>query len=203
MPPFAAAAAAAAAAASRLASVTAALHLAAARPSDGAGASLTGASPPPPPFSRRSARGRRLPCQSRRLPCHPAARTTAATASRLAAAATDRPLPYAALSAVQGASPRGAASPQCTALSAPLTISEEVVLHSMELGERLASPSARVKCSRASMCLPQAGQIGRAWRESRMGREGGVEDWLVNSLSVSRLESKRDRGKKGGRGVSF
>ena len=36
-----------------------------------------------------------------------------------------------------------------------------------------------------------------------MGREGGVEDWLVNSLSVSRLESKRDRGKKGGRGVSF
>ena len=41
-----------------------------------------------------------------------------------------------------------------------------------------------------------------AWRESRMGREGGVEDWLVNSLSVSRLESKRDRGKKGGRGVS-
>ena len=42
-----------------------------------------------------------------------------------------------------------------------------------------------------------------AWRESRMGREGGVEDWLVNSLSVSRLESKRDRGKKGGRGVSF
>ena len=86
-----AAAAAAAAAASRLASVTAALHLAAARPSDGAGASLTGASPPPPPFSRRSARGRRLPCQSRRLPCHPAARTTAATASRLAAAATDRP----------------------------------------------------------------------------------------------------------------
>ena len=25
-----------------------------------------------------------------------------------------------------------------------------------------------------------------AWRESRMGREGGVEDWLVNSLSVSR-----------------
>ena len=31
-----------------------------------------------------------------------------------------------------------------------------------------------------------------------MGREGGVEDWLVNSLSVSRLESKRDRGKKGG-----
>ena len=90
-------AAAVAAAASRLASVTAALHLAAARPSDGAGASLTGASPPPPPFSRRSARGRRLPCQSRRLPCHPAARTTAATASRLAAAATDRPLPYAAV----------------------------------------------------------------------------------------------------------
>ena len=33
-------------------------------------------------------------------------------------------------------------SPQCTALSAPLTISEEVVLHSMELGERLASPAA-------------------------------------------------------------
>ena len=27
-------------------------------------------------------------------------------------------------------------APQCTALSAPLTISEEVVLHSMELGER-------------------------------------------------------------------
>ena len=37
-------------------------------------------------------------------------------------------------------SPRCAASPQCTALSAPLTISEEVVLHSMELGERLRAP---------------------------------------------------------------
>ena len=39
---------------------------------------------------------------------------------------------------------RGRARPlrRCTALSAPLTISEEVVLHSMELGERLASPSA-------------------------------------------------------------
>ena len=44
-----------------------------------------------PPSRRRSARGRPIPCQSRRLPCHPAARTTAATASRLAAAATDRP----------------------------------------------------------------------------------------------------------------
>ena len=49
----------------------------------------------------------------------------------------------------------------------------------------------------------QAGARSDAWREARMGREGGVEDWLVNSLSVSRLESKRDRGKKGGRGVSF
>ena len=35
------------------------------RPSDGAGASLAGASPLPP-SRRRSARGRRLPCQSRR-----------------------------------------------------------------------------------------------------------------------------------------
>ena len=115
----------------------------------------------PPPFLRRSARGRRLPCQSRRLPCHPAARTTAATASRLAAAATDRPPLSVPLSAVQGASPRCAASPQCTALSAPLTISEEVVLHSMELGERLASPSARVKCSRASMFAAGWPEIGR------------------------------------------
>ena len=51
--------------------------------------------------------------------------------------------------------------------------------------------------------VDQAGARSDAWREARMGREGGVEDWLVNSLSVSRLESKRDRGKKGGRGVSF
>ncbi|EOD16835.1 hypothetical protein EMIHUDRAFT_436489, partial [Emiliania huxleyi CCMP1516] len=66
-----AAAAAAATAASRLASVTAALHLAAARPSDGAGSSLVGASRPRrrPPSRRRSARGRPIPCQSRRLPC--------------------------------------------------------------------------------------------------------------------------------------
>ena len=27
-----------------------------------------------------------------------------------------------------------------------------------------------------------------------MGREGGVEDWLVNSLSVSRLESEQTSG---------
>ena len=32
-----------------------------------------------------------------------------------------------------------------------------------------------------------------------MGREGGVEDWLVNSLSVSRLESKREEGRREGR----
>ena len=31
-----------------------------------------------------------------------------------------------------------------------------------------------------------------------MGREGGVEDWLVNSLSVSRLESKREEGRREG-----
>ena len=61
------------------------------RPSDGAGASRAGTPRRCPPSRRRSARGRRLPCQSRRLPWHPAARTTAATASRLAAAATDRP----------------------------------------------------------------------------------------------------------------
>ena len=29
----------------------------------------------------------------------------------------------------------------------------------------------------------QAGARSDAWREARMGREGGVEDWLVNSLS--------------------
>ena len=30
----------------------------------------------------------------------------------------------------------------------------------------------------------QAGARSDAWREARMGREGGVEDWLVNNLSV-------------------
>ena len=141
VPPFAAAAAAAAAAASRLASVTAALHLAAARPSDGAGASLTGASPPPPPLL---APLRSWPPPPLSIPPPPlSSRRPHHRRHRLAPRRRrHRPPSPAPLSAVQGASPRCAASPQCTALSAPLTISEEVVLHSMELGERLASPSA-------------------------------------------------------------
>ena len=134
----------------RLASVTAALHLAAARPSDGAGASLTGASPPPPPLL---APLRSWPPPPLSIPPPPlSSRRPHHRRHRLAPRRRrHRPPSPAPLSAVQGASPRCAASPQCTALSAPLTISEEVVLHSMELGERLASPSARVKCSRASM----------------------------------------------------
>ena len=80
---------------------------------------------PPPPLSSRRPHHRRHRLAPRRR--------------------RHRPPSPAPLSAVQGVSPRCAASPQCTALSAPLTISEEVVLHSMELGERLASPSASAK----------------------------------------------------------
>ena len=130
------------------------------RPSDGAGASLTGASPPPPPLL---APLRSWPPPPLSIPPPPlSSRRPHHRRHRLAPRRRrHRPPSPAPLSAVQGASPRCAASPQCTALSAPLTISEEVVLHSMELGERLASPSARVKCSRASMFAAGWPEIGR------------------------------------------
>ena len=105
-----AAAAAAAAAASRLASVTAALHLAAARPSDGAGASLTGASPPPPPLL---APLRSWPPPPLSIPPPPlSSRRPHHRRHRLAPRRRrHRPPSPVPLSAVQGVSPRCAASP--------------------------------------------------------------------------------------------